>query len=372
MTAIVHPRVSRLLPGFLALFLGGGPSLLAQPADCTPRPPGLVGWWPGDGFTFDVAGTNHGTLQNGAAYATGLAGPAFGFDGVNGSMQVPNAAALNFGTNDFTAEAWIKVQGNLMAASKEFGVINKNPYFQGTPGWGIEISSWSSANSFVARWFNTGQSTWCTTCPGSATLSTDVWYHLAAVRSRSIAYFYVDGQLQQAVTNSAVALNVDNSQPLLIGRNSWGPSFPGLIDEVSLYDRALDPEEIAALHAAGSSGKCWADDPAPVFVAHPDSQTALVLGSATLTGAAMGVPRPEYQWLFNGAPLTNATNATLVLNNLSTNQAGDYALVATNLPGSAISAAAHLSVVLPSSLSDFQCKWLMCNAETHWLENITQ
>ena len=30
---------------------------------CFPPPPGLVGWWPGDGNTSDIIGTNNGALQ---------------------------------------------------------------------------------------------------------------------------------------------------------------------------------------------------------------------------------------------------------------------------------------------------------------------
>lgn len=39
--------------------------------NCTPVPSGLIAWWPGDGFAFDVAGTNNGSLQNGAGHAAG-------------------------------------------------------------------------------------------------------------------------------------------------------------------------------------------------------------------------------------------------------------------------------------------------------------
>ena len=35
------------------------PQLLAQSGDsCVPPPPGMVAWWPGDGFALDVVGTN--------------------------------------------------------------------------------------------------------------------------------------------------------------------------------------------------------------------------------------------------------------------------------------------------------------------------
>lgn len=85
----------------------------------------------------------------------------------------------------------------------------------------------------------------------------------------------------------------------------------------------------------------------PVFVLQPTNQTGFLMGSVTLTGTAIGVPSPEYQWFFNNAPMTNATNATLVLNNLSANHAGAYTLVASNLFGSVTSAIAVISLGEP-------------------------
>src|SRR5438067_1835834 len=74
--------------------------------NCVPRFSGLVGWWPGDGFAADVAGTNSGTLQGGSSYATGQASQAFAFNGANGYVQVPDSPLWAFGTNDFSIELW--------------------------------------------------------------------------------------------------------------------------------------------------------------------------------------------------------------------------------------------------------------------------
>ena len=58
----------------------------------------------------------------------------------------------------------------------------------------------------------------------------------------------------------------------------------------------------------------------------------------------MGVPRPSYQWLFNGLPLLGAIAPSLVLTNLQTNQSGSYVLVASNTLGTAQSAPASVTV----------------------------
>src|ERR1035441_4043617 len=65
----------------------GCPGWAGAKTNCTAAPSGLVSWWPGDGFALDVAGTNNGTLQGGAAYSAGEVGQAFSLDGTNGFVS---------------------------------------------------------------------------------------------------------------------------------------------------------------------------------------------------------------------------------------------------------------------------------------------
>jgi len=137
---------------------------------------------------------------------------------------------------------------------------------------------------------------------------------------------------------------------LRIGTRADGYSyFSGLVDELSIYNRALSSGEVAVIYASGSSGKCFTNDPAPVFVQQPLSQTAYVGNSLSLAGAAMGTPRPKYQWYTNGVPMSGATDPVLVLNNLGTNQTSAYTLVASNVFGTVTSCVAQVTVVYPMS-----------------------
>ena len=135
------------------------------------------------------------------------------------------------------------------------------------------------------------------------------------------------------------------------GNTSYG-NYSGLLDEMALFNRALSSNEIAILYAAGSAGMCFTNDPAPLFLQQPASQTLVEARTATFTSMAMGTPRPGYQWLFNGGPLPNATNNTLVLTNLALTQAGDYAVVAANLFGSVTSTVAQLAILEDFNLPD--------------------
>src|SRR5438270_12952784 len=66
-----------------AVVLGLLSTNYAQVQTCTPPPPNMVSWWPGDGNANDIQGGNNGTLQGGATFASGKVGQAFSFDGVN-------------------------------------------------------------------------------------------------------------------------------------------------------------------------------------------------------------------------------------------------------------------------------------------------
>lgn len=74
-------------------------------------------------------------------------------------------------------------------------------------------------------------------------------------------------------------------------------------------------------------------------------------GSATLTATASGTAPLKYQWLFNGNPVSGATNATVTLSNLSSAQAGGYSLWVTNIAGSITSQVAAVVVNGPPSVN---------------------
>lgn len=83
---------------------------------------------------------------------------------------------------------------------------------------------------------------------------------------------------------------------------------------------------------------------APVFVVQPVDRVADALTSVVFKAAASGTPTPTYQWLKNGAPISGATSTVLVLDSVSSNDAGSYSLVAKNSAGAATSVAAQLTV----------------------------
>lgn len=78
----------------------------------------------------------------------------------------------------------------------------------------------------------------------------------------------------------------------------------------------------------------------PMITAQPANQT-VVQGNDVIFSvgvSASNTPPLSYKWYFNNiTPLAGATNATLMLGNVQTNNSGDYSVIVTNKAGSATS-----------------------------------
>jgi uncharacterized repeat protein (TIGR01451 family) len=110
------------------------------------------------------------------------------------------------------------------------------------------------------------------------------------------------------------------------------------------------------------SGSCcdqWAlDDVAafigpqpPVITTQPQSQTAISGSGVILNVTAAGSSPLSYQWRLFGTNLPGATTEVLTLINVTSNKAGPYSVIVTNLFGSTVSSNALVSVVPGISLS---------------------
>ncbi|HEY9172363.1 MAG TPA: immunoglobulin domain-containing protein [Verrucomicrobiae bacterium] len=82
----------------------------------------------------------------------------------------------------------------------------------------------------------------------------------------------------------------------------------------------------------------------PTITAQPQSRTVFEGSSTTFTVAVSGTTPFDYQWFFGTQPLSGATNASLTLPNVQTNQAGSYGVAVRNVAGATNSETAQLQV----------------------------
>lgn len=222
---------------------------------CTPAPSGLVAWWAGDGDATDLVDGNDGTPQNGATFTPGLVGDAFSFDGEDDVVTVPNGPSLNFGPNSpMTVELWAYRTGlasimHLVGKRTGCGFNDFNYQMAFDPSRGLLFGG-DPINSPVT----TGQQ-----------MPLNTWMHLAGTFDGTTFRFYINGVL---AGTSIGTLGPINNASLEIGNSGACMPFAGMIDEVSLYDRALSALEIQDIFNAGSAAKCKAT-PTPTPTATP-------------------------------------------------------------------------------------------------------
>lgn len=86
----------------------------------------------------------------------------------------------------------------------------------------------------------------------------------------------------------------------------------------------------------------------PSIVQQPVNTSAIEGGAATFVAVVAGTAPFSYQWKFNNNPILGATNTSLTLTSLTTNAAGSYSVMVTNVVGATNSAAATLTVLEPN------------------------
>ena len=304
---------------------------------CAPPASGILAWWRGEGNASDTIGTNAGTLIGGAGFNTGEVGQGFSFDGTSSYVSIPNSELLNAIASRLTVELWF--QANTTNANVNWaGIVAK-----GNTSWRLQATYGAKVLTFSATGTSGGD------LQGTRNVNDGQWHHVAGVYDGTNMFLYVDGTLD--VSKPATGLIAQNNYPVAIGANANPPSganylFDGSVDEVALYTRALSANEIFAIYIAGSLGKCYTPIP-PTITTQPASRTNVAETLATFSVVAAGTALLSYQWLFNGANINDATNATLALTNVQLSQAGSYAAMVSNDVGATNSVDAILTVTVP-------------------------
>lgn len=85
----------------------------------------------------------------------------------------------------------------------------------------------------------------------------------------------------------------------------------------------------------------------PIITSAQQTTTTTIGSSAGFSVSATGLTPMTYQWFLNGNPVAGATNSTINLINVQTNQAGSYTVTVQNSIGSSTSAANTLTVLNP-------------------------
>jgi hypothetical protein len=186
---------------------------------------------------------NIGILYNGATWqpAGGRTAGALQFDGVDDYVQTPNSLTKLQLANDYTLSVWVKPA----SSQKDWaGVISKCNPSGSTNHWTLQFDS-SSPKKLVVYHpdYLPSPKSWDTGIRLSELAG--AWHHVAVVRRGFLMTSYLDGTAR----SSGMWLNIpgfgDGHLNIAADRTAT-PSYVynGLIDDVRIYNRALDPNQV--------------------------------------------------------------------------------------------------------------------------------
>jgi hypothetical protein len=198
----------------------------------------------------DQLGVAPGTYVSGvtlgvAGALAGDASTAARFDGVDDrvNMADPASGALDFGTGDFTVEAWVKTTVN-----GERAIVSKRASSTG-PYWQLTVTDDSGRAGTIRVNVSDGAVTRELYGPARR-VDDGAWHHVAAVFDRDVGTtVYVDGV--SLATAGPVPGDLSSTGPFLVGKSTGYGYFQGDIDEVAVYPAAVAAARVQAHHLAG-------------------------------------------------------------------------------------------------------------------------
>lgn len=182
----------------------------------------------GDTTTADLSGnSNTITMYNGAALAATSphGGTSLAVDGIDDFVGVAASASGQFGTGDFTVEAWVNLTS--LAAETVIGQVPTT-----NPSWYLFI------DSSGVRFGRHGSPQYHST---TNTLTTGTWHHVAAVRDSGVVRIYFDGTLQSvtAVGGGIGSYDFSAANAMEIGRmGTTSNRLSGNIDDLRITKAA--------------------------------------------------------------------------------------------------------------------------------------
>jgi len=266
--------------------------------DTTNTENNLVSYWNfNEGTAKDQIHNNNGILYGNITYnaTAGLCNSGcFEFDGIDDHIEVPDTPSLDI-TDEITISAWVKFY-SIDKFDPPF-IISKNGdngyddelFKIGIDDYGLGYLDFRINSEFIAGFL----------------VKLDTWYNVIGTYDGFNKKLYVNGNLIIEERQNGKIGNSNNS--IFIGADMdavFNQHFNGLIDEIRIYDKALNISEIIDLYIYESGGL------QPLYVTGGGPYTGEINQSVQLYGYASGGKPPyEYSWDLNNDGLYDNINS---------------------------------------------------------------
>ena len=207
-----------------------------------------VNWWrmgdingaSGVTITDQGSGGNDGTLTNGATFSTDVPVALFSrysvsCDGTDDYMDVGTVSDLNGSISAVTLSAWINISSFGRAIMSGGSSGSDRFYLQAFNSTNFRYGSGSGFHDFTVP-----------------TISTSTWVHVGIVHNGTSATLYLNGVASSSGVQTVESPNANYGTAFKVGSYYTGSTyFPGLIDEVAVFNSALSSTNITAIYNSG-------------------------------------------------------------------------------------------------------------------------
>lgn len=208
--------------------------LVKKSADGTTKP---FAYYPLDGNVLDLSGNRHDATLQGAQLAEDPRGEidkAYQFSSSGDIIFVPHEPILNF-QDQITLSFWVKLD----AVPQESFILSHGSWEE---RWKVSVTP-----DRKLRW-TVKTSTGTKDLDSSFPLALNHYYHFAVVYTGYSLELYDDGVLDTFIEHAGQIATT--AKDITFGRKDKGVSnyfLRGSLDEVRIYDKGLEPNEIATL-----------------------------------------------------------------------------------------------------------------------------